>query len=233
MMNPSLSILFIFLTIFFYQGFSQWQKYHGKIWLNPMILTIGVIIPLLLLGNYSFSEYKEGTFLLQQLLDVAIVALGFPLYQQFTQIKRHWKVLFFLLTLGAFIVIVVSFFITLWLLETHDMAISLALKSITTPIALALINDIGGNESISAFAIIIAGVFGAIVGPKWLILCKVTSPISQGLAIGAASHAIGTSTITKISYEHGAYGSLALIVSAIITALISPTLIPFLISIAV
>lgn len=225
-----LSLLFLFITVAIYQGFSLWQKSHGKVWLNPMILSIAMIIPILFLGNYGFQEYKQGTQLLHQLLDIAIVALGFPLYQQLDQIKKHWKVLFLLLTLGAIIVITVSFFMTIWLLHTEEMAISLALKSITTPIALALIDEIGGSASISAFAIIIAGVFGAIVGPKWLKLCKVTSPVSQGLAIGAASHAIGTSTISKISYKHGAYGSLALIVSAIITALLSPIIIPFMVS---
>jgi len=231
MTTPLLSLAFIILTVVIYQGFSLWQKSHGKVWLNPMILSIAMIIPILFVGNYTFLEYKEGTQILHHLLDIAIVALGFPLYQQFEQIKKHWKVLFLLLTLGAFIVITVSFFITIWLLHTEEMAISLALKSITTPIALALIHDIGGSASISAFAIIIAGVFGAIIGPKWLNFCNVTSPASQGLAIGAASHAIGTSTISKISFEHGAYGSLALIVSAIITALLSPILIPFMISI--
>lgn len=223
---------FISLTLVVYQGFSLWQKKHEKVWLNPMILSIAVIIPVLYLTNFNFQDYKQGTKLLHYLLDVAIVTLGFPLYQQFTQIRQHWKILLLLLALGAFIVIIVSFFITVWLLNSHTIAISLALKSITTPIALALIEDIGGNASINAFAIIIAGVLGAIIGPKWLNYCKVNSPVSQGLAIGAASHAIGTSTITKISYEHGAYGSLALIVSAVITALMSPVLIPLLIQLA-
>lgn len=231
-MTYLLAIFFISITVAIYQAFSVWQKSHGKVLFNPMILSISLIIPILLLGDYTFEQYKQSTLLLHQLLDIAIVALGFPLYQQFDQIKKHWKVLFLLLTLGAIIVITISFFITVWLLHTEEMAISLALKSITTPIALALIDDIGGSASISAFAIIIAGVFGAMVGPKWLVFCKVTSPASQGLAIGAASHAIGTSTITKISFEHGAYGSLALIVSAIITALLSPILIPFMISLS-
>lgn len=227
---PYQSLLFLFLTIFVYQGFSLWQKHHEKVWLNPMLLTIGVLIPILLAFDTTFAEYKQGTFLLHQLLDVAIVALGFPLYQQLNQIKQHWKVLILLLTLGVIIVIVVSFTLTMALLTSDDLAIALSLKSITTPIALTLIEDIGGNTSVCAFAIVLAGVLGAVIGPKWLSYLKVSSPISQGLAIGAASHAIGTSTISKISYEHGAYGSLALIVSAVITALISPTLISLMVS---
>ena len=72
--------------------------------------------------------------------------------------------------------------------------------------------------------------FGAIIGPRWLTFINVTSPKAQGLAIGAASHAIGTSIVSKISHEHTAFASLALIVSAVITAITSPFIITFLTS---
>lgn len=230
--NLSLSIALIFFTAFIYESFSQWQKKHKKVWLNPMLLAIAVIIPTLIYYGITFEVYRSNTYLLHQLLDVAIVALGFPLYQQFSQIKQQWKVLLLLLTLGAILVIVISFTITLLLVNSNSIAIALALKSITTPIALSLIDEVGGSASINAFAIIIAGVLGAVIGPKWLSWLKVDNAASQGLAIGAASHAIGTATISKISYVHGAYGSLALIVSAVITAILSPTLIPLLISLS-
>ena len=77
----------------------------------------------------------------------------------------------------------------------------------------------------TAFAIILAGLFGALLGPSWLSFINVNSPKAQGLAIGAASHALGTATISKVSYEHAAYSSLALIISAVITAIFSPLII--------
>jgi putative effector of murein hydrolase len=99
------------------------------------------------------------------------------------------------------------------------------LKSVTTPIGIALTEQLNGNNSITAFAIILAGLFGALLGPPWLSFINVTSPKAQGLAIGAASHALGTATISRVSYEHAAYSSLALIFSAVVTAIFSPMII--------
>ena len=95
------------------------------------------------------------------------------------------------------------------------------MKSVTTPIGIALTEQLNGNNSITAFAIILAGLFGALLGPPWLSFINVTSPKAQGLAIGAASHALGTATISRVSYEHAAYSSLALIISAVVTAIFS------------
>tara|TARA_R110002073_G_scaffold217451_2_gene377515 strand:- start:401 stop:763 length:363 start_codon:yes stop_codon:yes gene_type:complete len=110
----------------------------------------------------------------------------------------------------------------------YTIAVALSLKSITTPIAIAIAGQLDGNTAITAFAVMLAGIFGALIGPRWLTYIKVRSPKAQGLAIGAASHAIGTATVSNISYEHAAFGSLALIVSAVITALTSPFIISFL-----
>ncbi|WDE00431.1 LrgB family protein [Thalassomonas actiniarum] len=222
------SVLLILATITLYQGFAWLQRRSRQVWLNPMLLSILVIIPCLLLTEMPFQQFYRATEPLNMLLEPAVVALGFPLYQQLSQIARQWKVIFSLLILGALLVISISFCLTMLLLNYPQIAVSLSLKSITTPIGLALTSELQGDTSVTAFAIILAGLFGALLGPAWLKAINVHSPKAQGLAIGAASHALGTATISKTSYEHGAYGSLALIISAIVTALISPGLIGYL-----
>ncbi len=190
-----------------------------------MLLSILSLIPLLLFFDITFEQYYLATSPLNQLLEPAVVALGFPLYQHLQTIKKQWRHLFMLLLVGAFVAISISFIITILAIHQYDIAVSLSLKSVTTPIGISLTEQLNGNNSITAFAIILAGLFGALLGPPWLSLINVNSPKAQGLAIGAASHALGTATISKVSYEHAAYSSLALIISAVITAVFSPFII--------
>jgi len=221
----SFALFFILLTLAVYQAYVHIQKRLKKSWLNPMLLSILTLIPILLFFNISFEQYYQATSGLNKLLEPAVVALGFPLYQHLQTIKKQWRQIVSLLFAGSFIAISVSFIITLYTINQYDIAVSLSLKSVTTPIGIALTEQLNGSNSITAFAIILAGLFGALLGPSWLSFIKVNSAKAQGLAIGAASHALGTATISKVSYEHAAYSSLALIVSAVITAIFSPMII--------
>jgi predicted murein hydrolase (TIGR00659 family) len=221
----SAGLLYIVLTIAVYQVYARLQKSLKKAWLNPMLLSILTLIPLLLFFNVPFEQYYQATYPLNKLLEPAVVALGFPLYQHLQTIRKQWRHILILLLMGVFIAISISFTMTLWIINQYDIAVSLSLKSVTTPIGIALTEQLNGNNSITAFAIILAGLFGALLGPPWLSLINVTSAKAQGLAIGAASHALGTATISKVSYEHAAYSSLALIISAVVTAIFSPLII--------
>ena len=221
----SFSLLLILLTLSTFKFYLYWQKRLNKSWLNPMLLSIVTLIPFLLYFNIPFQRYYQATSPLHKLLEPAVVALGFPLYQHLQTIRKQWRNILLLLLVGAFITIAVSFIVTIYAINKYDIAVSLALKSVTTPIGIAVTEQLNGDKSITAFAIILAGLFGALLGPRWLSFINVTSPKAQGLAIGAASHALGTATISKLSYEHAAYSSLALIISAVITGIFSPMLI--------
>ena len=223
--ETSLMLFFILLTLVVYQVFVQLQKRFKKPWLNPMLLSILTLIPFLVFFNITFEQYYLSTAPLNSLLEPAVVALGFPLYQHIQTIKKQWRQIAILLFVGAVIAIAISFCVTIYAINQYDIAVSLSLKSVTTPIGIALTEQLNGNNSITAFAIILAGLFGALLGPPWLSFINVTSPKAQGLAIGAASHALGTATISRVSYEHAAYSSLALIISAVVTAIFSPMII--------
>lgn len=190
-----------------------------------MLLSILLLIALSALFNINFQQYHQSTSILSNLLEPAVVALGFPLYQHLNSMKSQWKLIVCLLTISIATIISVTYICTMLVIDLPSIAVSLSLKSITTPVGIALTEQLNGNIAITAFAIILAGLFGAIFGIKWLTFINVTSPKAQGLAIGAASHVLGTATISQLSYQHAAYSSLALIVSATITAIISPVLI--------
>ena len=224
--HPVDFIFYILLTTFIYQLFVVLQNKLKLIWLNPMMMSLIVLIPILSLNDISYKSYYQDTKVFTQLLEPAIVALGFVLYQQLHTIKGHLKCIFIILTSGISLIMLINMTITIWLIHRYDIAVSLSLKSVTTPIGLALTDQLGGIAAITAVSIIIAGIIGAIWGVPLLKRFGITNPQAQGLAIGCASHALGTATVSKLSYEHGAYSSLALVVSAVITALISPIIIP-------
>lgn len=222
------TLLLTILTLALYQGAAWLQQQWQVIWLNPMLISIALLIPFLLINNINYTVYSQSTQLINSLLEPATVALGYPLYQQLQHIKRYWKQLLALLGLSIVIVIVTSFSLTMIIINQEDVAISLSLKSVTTPIAITLTNQLSGDISITPFATMIAGFCGALLGPSWLKLINVRSNIAIGLSIGAASHVIGSIVLSRHNPHQGAYSSVALILSAVLTAFLIPLLVPIL-----
>ncbi|REL26700.1 LrgB family protein [Thalassotalea euphylliae] len=224
-------LVYCLLTLLIYQCFAKFQQKTQLIWLNPMVMSMLVIIPLLLYADIGYAQYYQHTQFYSFLLEPAVVALGFPLYQQLQVIKKQFKQVVLVLSGAIGLMFCANFSMAYWLFNKTDVAVSLSLKSVTTPIGLALTDELHGVAAITAVGIIVAGVVGAALGPKLLSLCGVDCKKSQGLAIGCASHALGTASITSISYDHGAFASLALILSAFLTAVFSPLLTPVLLQI--
>lgn len=218
------------LTLVLYQSVAWLQQKWQFIWLNPMLFTIVFLIPLLLYQEVDYQSYRQATQFLHALLEPATVALGFPLYQQIKTIRRHWQQLILLLSLGIIIVVSLSFTLSMLIVNQIEVAIALSLKSVTAPIGIALTEQLSGDSSITPFAIMIAGFSGAFMGPKWLRFINVHSTIATGLSIGAASHVIGSIVLTRKDPIMGAYSSVALILSAVLTAFIMPILTPLFIS---
>jgi len=222
------SLVLILLTLATYQSFAWAQQKWQIIWLNPVLFSILALIPYLLINDLTYASYRQSTEVLNALLEPATVALGYPLYQQLQHIKRYWKQLITLLTLGVIIVITVSFSLTMIIIHQEAIAIALSLKSITTPIGITLTEQLQGDSSVTPFAIMIAGFSGALLGPAWLRFINVKSDIAIGLSIGSGSHVIGSIILSKNNIHQGAYSSVALIVSALLTAFIIPLLVPLL-----
>jgi putative effector of murein hydrolase len=120
---------------------------------------------------------------------------------------------------------ILSVVITAQLLgASKEVILSLASKSVTTPIAMEVTRTVGGIPSLTAAVVVCVGLFGAVFGFKVLSLGHVKSPIAQGLSMGTASHAVGTSTAMERSRKYGAFASLGLTLNGILTALLTPTI---------
>ena len=125
---------------------------------------------------------------------------------------------------GCFVGVVSVVLIAKAMGASQKIILSLAPKSVTTPIAMEVTKTIGGIPALTAAVVIFVGLFGAICGFKILQLLKIGSPIAQGLSMGTAAHAVGTSTAMDISGKYGAFASLGLTLNGIFTALLTPSI---------
>lgn len=216
--------LLLALTFGAFALFKELQKRTGWVLLNPILLTIALLILFLKLTGISYETYQEGGQLIEFWLKPAVVALGVPLYLQLEMIKKQLLPILLSQLVGCLVGIVSVVLVAKLLGATPDVICSLAPKSVTTPIAMEVSNTTGGIPSLTAAVVVLVGLFGAVFGFKILTLGRVKSPIAQGLSMGTASHAIGTSAAMEVSRKYGAYASLGLTLNGILTALLTPAI---------
>jgi predicted murein hydrolase (TIGR00659 family) len=212
-------LAFTFLVFFLAQKLQQRLKF---IILNPILVSIAIIILFLTIFKIDYNSYHEGAKLIEFFLKPAVVALGVPLYQQLERIKKQALQILISQLAGCITGVVSVVLIAKALGASKDVIVSLAPKSVTTPIAMEVSHAIGGIPALTAAVVVIVGIFGAIFGytlMKWL---RISNPIAQGLSMGTAAHAVGTSKSMEISANFGAYSSLGLIANGIFTAILTP-----------
>lgn len=215
-------LLSITFGVFFVSKYLQ--RKTGWVLLNPILLAIALLIVFLKCTGLSYETYSEAGYLVEFWLKPAVVALGVPLYLQLKMIRKQWLPILVSQLAGCVVGLVSVTLIARLLGASPEVVMSLAPKSVTTPIAMEVSNAVGGIPSLTAAVVIVVGLFGAIFGFKVLQVGRVGSPIAQGLSIGTASHAVGTSKAMEVSSKYGAYASLGLTLNGILTALLSPTL---------
>ena len=214
--------LLLALTFGVFAMFKALQKRMGWVLLNPILLTIATLILYLKCADISYETYSEGGELIAFWLKPAVVALGVPLYLQLEMIKKQWMPILLSQLVGCLVGVVSVVLIAKGLGATPDVICSLAPKSVTTPIAMEVSNAAGGIPSLTAAVVVMVGLFGAVFGFRVLDMGRVKSPIAQGLSMGTASHAIGTSAAMEVSRKYVVYASLGLTLNGILTSILAP-----------
>ncbi|MFU0920522.1 CidB/LrgB family autolysis modulator [Kluyvera sichuanensis] len=199
--------------------------------LNPLLVSMIVIIPFLLLTDIPYDHYFKGSEVLNDLLQPAVVALAYPLYEQLHQIRARWKSIITICFVGSAVAMITGTSVALMMGASPQIAASILPKSVTTPIAMAVSGSIGGIPAISAVCVIYVGILGAVFGHTLLNLMRITTKASRGLSMGTASHALGTARCAEMDYQEGAFSSLALVICGIMTSLIAPFLFPIILSV--
>jgi predicted murein hydrolase (TIGR00659 family) len=200
------------------------QKRTRWVLLNPILLTILALIAFLQTAGISYDTYSEGGHLIEFWLKPAVVALGVPLYLQLDMIRKQWFPILVSQLAGCVAGILSVVIVAKLLGATPEVVCSLAPKSVTTPIAMEISSSTGGIPSLTAAVVVVVGLFGAVCGFQVLKLGHVTRPIAQGLSMGTATHAVGTSTAMQVSKKYGAYAGLGLTLNGILTALLTPSI---------
>ena len=200
------------------------QKKTGFVLLNPILLTIAALILFLKTTGISYETYNKSGHLIEFWLKPAVVALGVPLYLQLETIRKQLLPILLSQLAGCVVGVISVVLIAKWMGASPEVILSLAPKSVTTPIAMEVTKSVGGIPSLTAAVVVCVGLLGAVCGFKAMKVMHVGSPIAQGLSMGTAAHAVGTSTAMDVSSKYGAYASLGLTLNGILTALLTPTI---------
>ncbi len=184
---------------------------------NPLLIAIALTIIILLASGIDYESYYNSTKYLNYLLTPATVCLAIPLYEQFKQLKNNSTAIFIGIASGVLTSLTTIFIMALLFGLNHYEYVTLLPKSITTAIGIGLAEELSGYVSITVASIVITGLFGNIAGD---IICKltgITNPIAKGIAIGTASHVMGTAKAMKMGEIEGAMSSLSVAVAGCMT----------------
>ncbi|WP_413112585.1 CidB/LrgB family autolysis modulator [Thaumasiovibrio sp. DFM-14] len=191
---------------------------------NPLLLSILILIPLLLGLNIPYETYFQGNQPLHLLLEPAVVAFAYPLYVQLPALKAQWKLLLSACVLGSLLAMLSGASVAILLGSDAALVAAILPKSVTTPIAMSVTESLGGEASISALMVMVAGFFGALAGYPILRKLGVSHPIARGLAMGTVSHALGTARAAEEHHQDAAMSSMALVLCGVITSLLAPVI---------
>ena len=191
---------------------------------NPVLIAAALLVTLLLLTDTPYPTYFAGAQFVHFLLGPATVALAIPLYAQLGKVRAmRWPVLLGL-SVGRVCAVASAMGIARALGASVPTQLSLAPKSVTTPIAMAVAERIGGIASLAAVLVIVTGIVGAVVAPALFRWLRIKDHAIQGFALGVVAHGIGTARAFAISEQAGAFAALAMGLNGAITALLLPAL---------
>ncbi|MDD2960315.1 MAG: LrgB family protein [Lachnospiraceae bacterium] len=207
----------MFISVFAYEiGLLIKKKWKLAI-LNPLLISILLVMIFLILTGTDYEDYSTGAKYLSYLLTPSTVCLAIPLYRELAQLKKNWKaigigVLAGVLTSLGSVLLLASLFGF-----THQQYVTLLPKSITTAIGMGVSEELGGIVNVTVAAIIITGILGNMIADMVYSLFRIQEPVAKGLALGASAHAVGTVKAMQMGEVEGAISSLAIAVAGIIT----------------
>lgn len=223
--NPT---FLLFLVVALYAlGLSLTEKYKWIIF-NPIILSTAILITYLVVLDIPYANFSQAGQYIDFFLKPSIVALAIPLYLNWPVIKKQLFPILMSQLVGCITGVVSVVLLAHWTGAEREIIYSLVPKSVSTPIALEISKTVHGIPSITAAAVMIAGIFGSMIGFYMLKVTHIHNPMSQGIALGTSSHAMGTMKAMEISNKYGAFASVGMIFNGILTAILAPVILSLL-----
>ena len=187
--------------------------------LNPLLIATICVMAVLVLFKVDYDQYNESAKYISYLLTPATVCLAVPLYEQMSLLKKNFKAVAAGIVSGVLASLVSVLVLAKLFGLSHEQYVTLLPKSITTAIGMGISEELGGIVTITVAVIIITGLLGNVIAE---LVCKVfhiQEPIAKGLALGTASHAIGTAKAMEMGPVEGAMSSLAIAVAGLLTVI--------------
>lgn len=216
------------LSIFAYWIALEMKKKFNYAFMNPLLISMVMIIVFLAVCKIDYETFDYGAKYLTYLLTPATVCLAVPLYKQVQILKENIAAVFVGTLCGCMTHALVIIGIGVLMDPDRAIVLSMLPKSVTTPIAMGISNEIQGISVITIVGVCVAGILGAVVGPMLLKLLRITEPAAQGLAIGTASHALGTTKAVELGEVQAAMSSVAIVVTGILTVIMVPLVVKIL-----
>lgn len=192
--------------------------------LNPVLGAVVLVVCVLLLTGTDYATYFEGAQFVHFLLGPATVSLAIPLYRQWHRVRASAMAVLSAILAGSLAASGTAVAVAWFMGASPELLASVAPKSVTAPVAMAIAEELGGLPSLTAVLVIVTGIMGAMIGPLVLDLVGIKDWRARGLAIGTTSHGIGTARALTVNDTAGAFAGLAMGLNALATALLLPIL---------
>ncbi|ANB03222.1 LrgB family protein [Ectothiorhodospira sp. BSL-9] len=216
-------LLWLTMTLVVFQG-SLWinKRLGGSPVLHPVLISMAILISILLLTGTDYDTYFDGAQFIHFLLGPATVALAIPLYENRQQIKALLLPLLVSGLAGAATAALSAVMIAYLMGAEWITLMSLAPKSVTSPIAMGVSEKLGGLPSLTAALVLLTGAIGCILAPGLIRLLRIRDDRVKGFAMGLSAHGFGTAQAFGISATAGAFAGLGLTLAGIMTAFLLP-----------
>lgn len=198
------------------------HKKSGISVLHPFITAMVVIIGVIILFDIPYKEYREGARVLDFLLGPSVVALALRLYDNIEIVKKNLAAILAAVITGSAVGILGVWALGRFMGCDSLFIKSMEAKSVTTPIAMELTAAAGGSTSLIAISVVLTGVIGAVLGPSFLKLLKITDPVAKGVAMGCSAHGIGTGRAIELGAVEGAVSGLCIVLMGVATSILLP-----------
>ncbi|MBD7914250.1 LrgB family protein [Clostridium sp. Sa3CUN1] len=189
---------------------------------NPLLIAIILVISILLIFDIDIDTYNKGGEFINMFLGPATIVLAVPLYKQLQLLKKYLFPILIGILIGSSIGISSVILLANIFGMEEIVTLSLLSKSVTTPIGIEITNQLGGITPITVLAIVISGIFGAVIGPVLFKIFKISNKVAIGISLGTASHAVGTTKALEFGETEGAMSSLAIGITGIMTVFLAP-----------
>ena len=191
---------------------------------NPMLISIAMLAGLLLATHTPYSAYFEGGQYVQFLLGSATVALAVPMYANLRQIRRTAPAIIPAILAGSLTAAASAMLIARAMGASRAVVLSLGPKSVTTPIAMGIAEQIGGVPSLAAVFVLLTGLTAILIGPVVMRVVRIDDWRAHGLGAGTAGHGLATARVLLMNETAGAFGGLAIGLNGVVTAVLVPLL---------